>query len=256
MAAVARRGARTRQERVFGGRRGKFGRDAPALVLPYGAAGRRGLYALAHLLRARPLRGDDERAAEERAGKVPDGDLLVLRAGAALHLRRGAHAGLREPPLHRPRRRRLPVRLPVREAARLVLPLPRRAPAHDGRAHEDRPQTLPREEQHRLLLRHRRLRVHPLLRSRVAREVSGPDDGAQGERGERLYGARHPYLHLPPPCPGRDFAESGIVGALVLELQHQIQVYSFATHQPWPGGYFLASRLLRWSGISPRISGR
>ena len=54
--------------------------------------------------------------------------------------------------------------------------------------------------------------------------------------------------------PARNSAESGLTGDLVLELQHQLHVYCFATHQPWPGGTDLASRLLRWSGILP--SGR
>ena len=75
---------------------------------------------------------------------------------------------------------------------------------------QHRAQALPRKEQHGLLLRDRRLRVHPLVRGRVSREVPGPDDGAQGERGERLHGARHPHLYLPPPKPTRNSAEPGL----------------------------------------------
>src|SRR5918994_836329 len=117
-----------------------------------------------------------------------------------------------------------------------------------------RAQALPGKEQHGLLLRDRRLRVHPIVRGRVAREIPGPDDGAQGERGERLHGARHPHLHLPAAKPTRNSAKFGIVAGFALEIRRAVLVYSFTTHQPWPGGIFLASRSLRCSGFLP--SGR
>src|SRR3712207_8949144 len=54
---------------------------------------------------------------------------------------------------------------------------------------------------YRLLLRHRRLRVHSLLRGRVPRKVPGPHDGAARVRGERLHRTRYPDLYLPPTPP-------------------------------------------------------
>src|SRR5215204_2061759 len=48
---------------------------------------------------------------------------------------------------------------------------------------------LPLEEQHGVLLRDRRLRVHSLFRGRVTREVPGPDDGATRERSLLLHRA-------------------------------------------------------------------
>ncbi|CAA9406439.1 MAG: Coproheme decarboxylase HemQ (no EC), partial [uncultured Rubrobacteraceae bacterium] len=165
-------------QRVPRGRRGARRRDAPAVVLADGPEGRRGLHAVEDRLRPRRVRGPAGGPDAERARQVPHGRLLVLRPVPPLHLRRRAHAGVGEPPLHRAGRGRVHLRLPVRKDPAVVPSLPGRAPADDERAHARRPQALPGKEQHRLLLRHRRLRVHPLLRGRVPGEVPGPHDGA------------------------------------------------------------------------------
>ena len=131
------------------------------------------------------------RARAERAHEVVLAALLVPRHAQGLGVLR--RAALRAAPVPRP----LPVRLPVREAPRVVRARPGRALARDAGAHQGRQGVPDGRQPHDLLLRARRPGVRRRLRHRRRRRVPGPRAAPAHDRVLGLDRARHAELHLP-----------------------------------------------------------
>ena len=90
----------------------------------------------------------------------------------------------------------VPVRLSVREDARVVPAVAGRALQGHAGAHPHRPRVPADRPQHELLVRARRPGVRRRVRDRRARRLPRPRAAPAHDRGLRLHQARHPDLHL------------------------------------------------------------
>ena len=161
-----------------------------------GPARRLRLHALAHLERPVLLPGDVRPQSTARSlGAYLTPAVQLPLAAEALAVRE-PHRGLGPRRGGAARRGRVPVRLPVREDARLVRPHAARAPGHDGRAHRRRQPVQGRAHQHQLQLRHRRPGVRRLVRFGLPAGVRRPRGPAALHRGQPLHPARHADVHL------------------------------------------------------------
>ena len=86
---------------------------------------------------ARRFPGPDQRDQQDAARRLPDHAVLVRRDDQAEHVHRQARSvpHRREPHAHHPRQAQIPVRLSVREDARLVPAAAGKAAGDHGRAH-------------------------------------------------------------------------------------------------------------------------
>ena len=130
-----------------------------------------------------------------------DDAVLVPRDDEGVRVHEGAQA-----PAGRPEGLAVPRRLPVREAALLVLAVAGGPPARDGRAHARRTRVLDDPQPHDVLVRHRRPGVHDGLRVRGAERLHAPDADPARLRGKPLHGARHADLRR---SAGRDPRSAG-----------------------------------------------
>ena len=92
--------------------------------------------------------------------------------------------------------RQVPVRLPVRQDARLVRAAGRGALADHAGAHQGRPRVPEGRQPHDLLLRPRRPGVRRRVRHRRRRRVPRPRPAPAHDRGLGLHAARHAVVHL------------------------------------------------------------
>ena len=95
-----------------------------------------------------------------------------------------------------PRALEVPVRLPVREDARVVPAPARRALARDAGAHQGRPRVPRDRPQHLLLVRARRPGVRGRVRDRRPGLVPGPRPAPADDRVLRVHEARHADVHV------------------------------------------------------------
>src|SRR5262249_22040069 len=107
------------------------------------------------------------------------------------------------------RRRQIPVRVPVCEDPRLVRSPEGAAPGDDGYPHQGRAHFSVRQAAYHLLLWPRRPGVRTGVRDRPPVGLSRPRDDPAGNRGQRLYRARHADFHLRRGAPWRDARSSG-----------------------------------------------
>ena len=130
------------------------------------------------------------RSRAERLDEVVHGPVLDPRDDQALGvLRRVSARGST-------RARQIPVRLSVRQDARLVPPAGRRALADHAGAHQDRPRVPVGRPQHELFVRARRPGVRGRLRDRQPGRLPRSRAAAADQRVELLHAPRHADLHL------------------------------------------------------------
>ena len=130
------------------------------------------------------------RPGPERADEVVHDPVLVPGHDQAVRVLR------RVPARGSTRPRQVPVRVSVRQDARLVRAAGRRALADHAGAHQGRPRVPVGRPQHELLVRARRPGVRGRLRDRQPGRLPRSRAAAAHHRVELLHAARHPHLHL------------------------------------------------------------
>ena len=203
LAPARPRAARRRQTRVRRRLRG-LRRRAPAADLLAGRhARRRGPAAAQPGPEPRADPRVPRRAGPERADEV------VLDAVFAAGHDQAVGVLRRVPPRGSTRTRQVPLRVPVRQDARLVRAARRRALADHAGAHQGRPRVPLGRPQHQLLVRPRRPGVRGRLRDRRSERLPGPRAAAAHHRV-----AAPSRCATPPRSPASPARSSGRSGAL------------------------------------------